>query len=124
MPINPYETYKQQSVLTMTPGEMLNKLYDELIKQLSIAQLALEQQELEKVNVSLQKSQRILNYLRSTLNFQYEVSANLELLYEFFIHQIVNANIKKDASFIQEILPMVQELQQTFLQADKLAKKS
>ena len=34
---NPYQAYKQQSVMTMTQGEMLNKLYEEAAKQLSFA---------------------------------------------------------------------------------------
>ena len=35
MALNPYQKYQQQSVMTMTPGEMLTRLFDELIKQLS-----------------------------------------------------------------------------------------
>ena len=35
MPVNPYQKYQQQSVMTMTPGEMLLKLYDEVITQLN-----------------------------------------------------------------------------------------
>ena len=36
MAFNPYQKYQQQSVMTMTPGEMLTRLYDELIKQLNV----------------------------------------------------------------------------------------
>ena len=35
MPVNPYQKYQQQSVMTMTQGEMLTKLYNEIIKQFS-----------------------------------------------------------------------------------------
>ena len=31
MALNPYQKYQQQSVMTMTQGEMLTKLYDEVI---------------------------------------------------------------------------------------------
>jgi len=34
---NPYQKYQQQSVMTMTPGEMLLKLYDGTITQLNAA---------------------------------------------------------------------------------------
>ena len=32
---NPYQKYQQQSIMTMTQGEMLIKLYDEVNKQLN-----------------------------------------------------------------------------------------
>ena len=35
-----YQHYKEQTVNTMTPGEMLNLLYDELLKRLTMAELA------------------------------------------------------------------------------------
>lgn len=123
MAFNPYEAYTQQSVMTMTPGEMLNKLYDETVKQLRYAEVYLEKKDYGKVNGALQKAQRILNYLRNTLDFQYEVSKGLDALYEYFIQQIVKANIHKDAAPLAEIIPMLSELQQTFIQADKLARK-
>ena len=39
---NGYEQYKMQSVNTMTHGEMLLLLYDELLKRLTRAQIALD----------------------------------------------------------------------------------
>lgn len=122
MPNNPYDVYKQQSILTMTQGEMLNKLFEEIVKQLSCAQLYIEEKDVGKANQALQKAQRILNHLRATLDFQYDVSNNLAALYDFFIQKIIQANIKKDAGPIQEILPMIQDLQATFIQADKIAR--
>ena len=124
MSINAYETYKQQSVLTMTQGEMLNKLFEEVVKQLSFAQVFLEKKDFIKTNDALKRAQRIINHLRATLNFDYEVSYNLAALYDYFLRQLVEANVKKQAAPIQEILPMLKELQETFLQADRLARKS
>lgn len=122
MPVNPYEKYKQQSVMTMTQGEMLVKLYEETVKQLSGATMYIESKDFEKANKSLQKSQRILNHLKSTLNYEYDVSNNLSALYDFFLARIVEANIKKDASPIREVIPMVDELRETFGKADRLSR--
>lgn len=122
--MNPYETYKQQSVLTMTQGEMLNKLYEETVKQLSCAEVFIEQKDFQKTNDSLQRAQRIINHLKATLNYDYAVSGNLASLYDFFVEQIVQANVKKSSQPITEIIPMVKELQQTFVQADRLARIS
>lgn len=119
---NPYETYKQQSVLTMTRGEMLLKLYDEVIKQLSGAELYMGKNEIEKTNQALLKAQKILNYLKDTLDFQYEISHSLFSLYRYFIERIVAANIQKKPEPLREIIPMIEELRDTFQQASRQTK--
>ena len=122
MPVNPYQQYQRQSVMTMTQGEMLTKLYDEVIKQMSGAKICLTEKDLSGVNNALQKAQRILFYLKSSLDFKYEISGNLDALYDFFIERIVQANLKKDAAMLDEIIPMIEDLRDTFVQADRNAR--
>lgn len=119
MPVNPYQKYQQQSIMTMTPGELLLKLYDETVKQLRYGEDALQQKQYERANASLQKAQRIVSHLNKTLAMEYEISQNLEALYDFFNYKITQANVHKDATHIAEILPMVTELRDAFAQADK-----
>lgn len=119
---NPYQAYRQQSVMTMTQGEMLNKLFEETVKQLTFAEVYMQDKDYTKTNDALQRAQRILNHLKATLNFDYNISNNLAALYDFFVSKIVEANIKKKPEPIREILPMVKELQETFVQADKQAR--
>lgn len=121
MPRNPYEAYKQQSVMTMTQGEMLLKLYDEVITLLNSASIQIGEKNIVKTNQALLKAQKIINYLKATLDFQYEISEKLAALYDFFVRQIVSANVKKDAAPIREILPMIVDLRDTFAQAAKQA---
>lgn len=109
--------------MTMTQGEMLTKLYEEIIKQLNGAILYIDEKSVSKANEALQKSQKILNYLKATLDHKYQISENLDSLYDFFIQEIVQANIKKEIKPIQEILPMIEELRDTFIEADRLARK-
>ena len=122
MPVNPYQQYQRQSVMTMTQGEMLTKLYDEVIKQMSGAKICLTEKDLSGVNNALQKAQRILFYLKSTLDFKYEISGNLDALYDFFIERTVQANLKKDAAMLDEIIPMIEDFRDTFVQADRNAR--
>lgn len=119
MPRNPYESYKKQSIMTMTPGDMLLTLYDEIVKQGETAKVAMERKEYGDVNRALQKAQRILNHLKATLDFKYDIAKNLNALYDYFIEQIVSANIKKNPAPLDEILPMIQELRDTYCEADK-----
>lgn len=122
MPVNPYLKYKEQSVMTMTQGEMLLRLYDEVVKQLSAAVMYIGEKNHEKSNAAMQKSQQIINYLSNTLNDKYEISQNLASLYEYFNYQIVNANMHKDVGPLNEVISMVGELRDAFAQADRLSK--
>ena len=119
MPVNPYQRYQQQSVMTMTPGQMLLKLYDEVITQLTAVRQFNEEKDYEKSNASLKKAQRIIRYLDQTLDPQYEISGSLSALYDYFIRRLVDANLHKDNAPIDEVLPMISDLRDTFAQADK-----
>lgn len=123
MAYNPYEKYKEASVTTMTQGEMLTALYDEIIKQLNKSILFINEKNISEANKSLQKSQDVINYLIATLDQKYPISNQLSMMYNFFNQQIVQSNIKKETSYITDILPMIVDLKQTFVQADKLARK-
>lgn len=118
--MNPYEKYQQQVVTTMTQGDMLLKLYDEAIKQIGIARAAIEDKKIEPMAIALEKTERIIRYLESTLDFRYSVSDNLSQLYSFFYTQLVLANVKKDVKPLNDIEPLIQELRETFCQCDKM----
>ncbi len=122
MMTNPYETYKQQSVMTMTSGQILLLVYNELIKQLSLAQKAFGKNDIVEINRTLQKSQNLIRELQNTLNFDYGISNDLNSIYSFFYTVTLNANIKKDASELQMLIDMIAELKDTFAEAEKLTR--
>lgn len=119
---NPYAIYKTQSIQTMTSGEMIIALYEGLIKQLNLALVYLEDRNIPEVHTSLIKSQDIINYLISTLNPDLEISHTILPYYELFNRQISNANLKKESKIIQDILPLIEEFKQIFIQADRLSR--
>ena len=121
---NPYAKYKQQSVMTITQGDMINLLYDEIINRLNKGLLGLEVRDFEASNTHFKKAQAIISHLESTLDGQYPVSQNLSSLYEYFNYQIVQANIKKNPDPVREVLPMIMELKEAFAQADKQVRMS
>jgi len=121
MTANAYQQYKNQSINTMTGGELLIMLYDELIKRVKQAEMAIDSQKAENANDSLQRAQDIIQYLMATLDDQYEIAKSLRALYDFFYAQLVKANINKDAEILRELLPMLIELRSTWKEADKLS---
>ena len=125
---NPYQQYsqqyKQQSIMSMTAAEMLTALYDAAMKDFELAKIAHEKNDIAGINKNLQKAQAIFRYLRGNLDFKYEVSKNLDQLYEFFLNVAIQANIKKDFSQVDDVISMIKELRDTYVQADKIARSS
>lgn len=105
--------------MTMTQGELVIKLFEGCLKQLHSSVYYLEEKQLDKANISLQKAQRIVNYLDASLDMKYEISENLHALYDYFTRLIVRANIRKDPEPVREIIPMIDGLRDSFRQAEK-----
>lgn len=118
---NGYEQYKMQSVNTMTSGEMLLLLYDELLKRLTRAQVALEDENYDLFNQSVQRSKEIVQYLDFTLNMDYKISYELRRMYEFFLFELSRLQAGRKAAVIQELKPLVAELRDAFKEASKTA---
>lgn len=114
--------YQEQTILTMTPGEMVVRLFEESEKQLNIAMVCIDDKNIQGANNALQKAQRIFTYLKASLDFNYQLSENLSALYDFFNRRLVEANMKKSKAPVEEILPLVSELRDTFQQGERLAR--
>lgn len=109
-----FQQYKEQSVDTMTQSELLLTLYDELVKRLTRAELALEKNDYAVFEESVDRSNAIINYLRSTLDRQYEISKNLSQLYEFFGYELARVKYGRNAEELQRVKRMVGELREAF----------
>lgn len=120
---NPYQQYKEQSLATLTPGELLIKLYEELAKQMTLAKIKIGTKDYAAVNTALQKCQTIVNTLASSLDMRYPISKELRNMYAFISGQLLQANLKKDAKLIEDCLPLVRDLRDSFDQADKISRK-
>lgn len=119
---NAYAQYKNQSLSTLTSGELLVKLFDEMIKQCRIAELSIDKNDMVSANASLQKAQTIVSTLAGSLDMRFPISSELRELYIFFAHQLLEANTKKDVKIIAGILPLLKDLRDSFSQADKISR--
>ena len=118
------QQYKQQSVMSMTDAEMITALYDSAMKDFELAKIANSKNDISGVNKNLQKVQAIFRYLRGNLDFKYDISKNLDQLYEYFLNVAIQANIKKDFNEVDDVIAMIKELRDTYVQADKIARTS
>jgi len=122
--LNPYEQYKKTSVNTMTKGELLLLLFDEVIKKLNHSKILMGNNDFEQANVNLAKCRKIFNHLIVSLDDKYELSRELTEMYLFFNREIIKASSTKSTKNIDEILPMIKDLRITWAEADKIARAS
>ncbi len=115
-----YQHYKEQTVNTMTSGEMLNLLYDELLKRLTRAELALEKDDFELFEQSVQRAVDIVTYLKDTLNHNFEISAELRRMYDFFLYEFSRMRAGRNSEVIKEVRPLIIDLRDAFKEAQRL----
>ena len=99
-----YQYYKEQSISTMTQGELLLLLYDELVKRLLHCDLALQKEDYALLDASVDRSIAILRYLEDTLDRKYPIS---------------RVKAGRNKTELDKIRPMVTELRDSFRTADK-----
>lgn len=120
--MNPYAAYKKQAVTTMTPIEIVIKLYSETERELNRAIVFIEAKNYENANKALNKSLDLVAALRSVLDVSLPIGQNLDSLYAFFTKEIINANVKSDVEKIKSLLPMIGELKDAFTQVASMSK--
>ncbi|MGN0682067.1 MAG: flagellar export chaperone FliS [Oscillospiraceae bacterium] len=121
--INQYSQYKKQSVSTMTPVEIVIKLYSEIERQLAIAIKCVEIKDYKKSNDAFIKAENCIDALREALDMSIPISKNLESLYIFFYKEMVKANVSKDCTEIEKIIPMIADLRDAFTQISQMTRE-
>lgn len=119
MDMRGYQQYKEQSISTMTQGELLLLLFDELIKRTTRAELALETQDYPLFEASVDRCVDIVHYLDDTLDRQYPISANLHSLYDYFCYEFSRVKAGRNTEELRRIKPMLGDLRESFQQAEK-----
>ena len=114
-----YQQYKEQSLNTMTPGELLLLVLDELVKRLLRGDLALQQQNYELFEASIDRCIAIVRYLDDTLDRKYEISRELHRLYEFFSYDLNRIKIGRNKEELDRLRPLIVDLRDTFRIAER-----
>lgn len=116
-----YQGYKEQGINEMSQGELLLLLYDELVKRLLRAGLALDKADYDLFEASVDRSLDIIRYLDDTLDMQYPISRNLNRLYDYFSFELNRVKAGRNRIELDRVKTMVNELRDTFREANKTA---
>lgn len=118
-----YSEYKENSVVMSSPEGLTLMLYNGLVKFVMLARHSIEKDDIEKTNDAIKRAQEIIHELQSSLNKDYEISMNLEALYDYMYRRLMDANIEKDSKILQEVLGFAKDFRDTWVQAMNIWKK-
>jgi flagellar secretion chaperone FliS len=110
------ETYQENTITTQPQGRLVVMLYEGAIKFLKLAIPEMQAGNHEAKSKYLNKAEDIINELNIVLDMEAgnEIATNLRALYMFMIRHLHEANIKQDASKIEEVIKLLEEMNQSW----------
>lgn len=123
---NAYNTYKNNSVNFASKDQLLLMLVDGAVKFSKIARQAILDKDVVKVHENLIKTQDIFYELMTTLDLTQAGTWGEQLMsiYEFIVRRLGDANVKKNIDIVDEVIPLIEDIRDTWYQAYRLSKQS
>lgn len=118
MDMRGYRQYREQSLMTMTPGELLMVVYDQLVKRLTLAELSLNKRDYPSFEAAVDRAVEIVRYLDRTLDRAYPISGQLARLYDFLCYDLSRVKSGRNQTELERVKQMACELRESFRTAD------
>ncbi|MDO5291517.1 MAG: flagellar export chaperone FliS [bacterium] len=122
MALNAAALYRNTSIQTASPADIILKLLEGAIKFENRAIVALEKNDIAEANTNLIKTQKIILELRSSLDHKYPVAKDFEKVYSHISDLLVVGNMKKDQELIEQALTYTREMRDTWKQVMEITK--
>jgi flagellar protein FliS len=121
---NAFNTYKNNSVNFASKDQLLLMLVDGATKFSKIGRQAILDKDIKKAHENIVKTQNIFYELMATLDVAKggEWAQNLMNIYDFITRRLTDANIKKSEEIMNEIIPLIEDVRDTWNEAYKVAK--
>lgn len=123
---NAYNAYKTNSVNYASKEQLLLMIVDGAVKFSKIAKQGMEEKDIKKAHENIIKTQNIFYELMATLDVEKggEWAENLMRVYDFIVQRLLQANLKKDAKIMDEIIPVIEDIRDTWHEAYKVSKNA
>ncbi len=116
-----YAQYQNNKIMTASPAELTLMLYEGAIKFCNIAISAIENKDVEKAHHNIVKTEKIIDYLRMTLDMKYKVAEDFERVYSYLARRLVEANMSKDQAILEEVNTHLRAMRDTWKEVMRLA---
>jgi flagellar secretion chaperone FliS len=110
--------YRQQSVMTATPGQLVVMLYDGCLRFLHQGAYAMRDGSRLQAHSRLARAEAIIDELLATLDMEQggEIAARLQGIYVFCRSHLLEARREQDAEKIDAVARLLGELREAFAQ--------
>ena len=114
----PTSAYKQQSILTATPGQLVVMLYDGCLRFLNQSAYAMREGNLAEAGTRMARAEAIIDELLSTLDLEKGgvIASRLQGIYVFCHRQLMEARLERDADKIDTVSGLLSELRDSWAQ--------
>ena len=115
---DPARTYLRNRILNASPMELIIILYEGGITALKKAKEYASAKDRPRMCEQVIRAQDMVRELRNALDMSRgEIADGLYRLYSFMLNRLIKANIEKNVKYIEEVLKMLSDLKNTWLQA-------
>ena len=122
--VNPYNTYKQNSIQMASKEKLLLMLLDGAVKYTKIARLAILEKNIPRAHNELVRVQDIFLELMVTLDTSMgDDMKNIYNVYDFIKNELGRANIKKDVNIIDNVLPLIEDVRDMWYEVEKISSR-
>lgn len=98
----------EQDIHGKTPQELTSLLYESCIEKLERAAVSIRKKQYLQANRLLQNCNDILYRLGAGINYEAGIiSDQLEALYNYMAETLIQANLRKDVSLVEEVLRLL-----------------
>nr|PZN04104.1 MAG: flagellar export chaperone FliS [Bacillota bacterium] len=115
--MNPYQQYQENQIMTAPPERLVLMLYEGALKFLRLAKKAVEEKSYADANNYIIRVEDIIMELNMSLDMNFEISKSLRNLYNFIYEKLIEANIKKDLSKLEEVEGLLAGLKEAWQEA-------
>jgi flagellar protein FliS len=121
---NAFNTYKNNSVNFASKEQLLLMLLEGATKFSKIGRQAIIDKDVKKAHENIVKVQNIFYELMATMDVAKggEWTESLMQVYEFITRRLADANIKKSEEIMNEIIPLIEDVRDTWNEAYKVSK--
>jgi flagellar secretion chaperone FliS len=114
----PTAAYKQQSILTATPGQLVVMLYDGCLRFLQQGALSMRDGNIAEAGSRLSRAEAIVEELLSTLDMEKGgvIASRLQGIYVFCVRHLMEARLERDAEKIDKVAELLSELRDSWVQ--------
>jgi flagellar protein FliS len=110
--------YKEQSILTATPGQLVVMLYDGCLRFLNQAAYAMRDGDTAVAGNRLSRAEAIIDELLTTLDLEQGgvIASRLQGIYVFCNRHLLEARSQRDPEMIDKVAELLGELRESWVQ--------